>query len=52
MSHYYTDCEDDLDELRLEAQAQRRHRNQLARHPDPRDPGHPETDDEEDDDDV
>ena len=52
MSHYYTDCEDGLDELRLEAQAQRRHRNQLARHPDPRDPDHPETDNEEDDDDV
>ena len=39
--HYYTD-DSDLDCLRAEEAAERRYKNALARHPDPRDPGHPE----------
>ena len=39
--HYYTD-DSDFDDLRAEEAAERRYRNQLCRHPDPRDPGHPE----------
>jgi hypothetical protein len=38
---YYSDTEDTVDELRLEAQAERRYRNRLLRHPDCGDPDHP-----------
>lgn len=32
----------DMDDLRREESAQRRYQRQLAQHPDPRDPDHPE----------
>ena len=41
------DAEFDIEELRAERDAQRRFRNQLLRHPDPRDPDFPEEEEEE-----
>jgi hypothetical protein len=40
--HYFND--DTPDDLIHEAQAERRYLKQLSRHPDPRDPDHPELD--------
>ena len=41
------DAEFDMEELRAERAAERRYRNQLLRHPDPRDPDFPEVGEEE-----
>ena len=41
------DADFDLDDLRAERAAARRYRNQLLRHPDPRDPDFPEIEEEE-----
>ena len=42
---------DDYDDLRAQVRFERRLRNKLMRHPDPRDPDYPLDDDEADDDD-
>jgi len=34
-------CDDELDDLRAERDAQRAYQRQLLNHPDPRDPDHP-----------
>lgn len=47
MIGYYD--EDELDDLRIEARAERQYRNRLARHPDPRDPHYPGPDEGEED---
>lgn len=44
------DADFDLDDLRAERAAARRYRNQLLRHPDPRDPDFPEVEEEWEDD--
>lgn len=48
------DSDDELDDLRMQARFERRYHNDLARHPDCRDPDHPgceacEGDDDADD---
>ena len=40
-------CDDDLDDLRAERDAQRAYQRQLLAHPDPRDPDYPELDGED-----
>ena len=40
-NYAYDPDDDDLEELRLDAIAERQHLNRLARHPDCRDPDHP-----------
>ena len=45
------DAEFDMEELRAERAAERRYRNQLVRHPDPRDPDFPEPPEEDCEDD-
>lgn len=37
----FNDNDDELDDLRMQARHERRQRNDLARHPDCRDPDHP-----------
>ena len=51
MSHFISagEYEDECDDLLAEAAAEQRYRNQLTRHPDPRDPDHPEWPDAEED---
>lgn len=44
------DFDDELEDLRLEARAQRAFSNRLARHPDYRDPDYPECEPEENED--
>ena len=46
----YYDAEFDMEELRAERDAERRYRNQLLRHPDPRDSDFPEMEEEDEDD--
>ena len=40
-------CDDDLDDLRAERDAQRAYQRQLLAHPDPRDPDYPELEGED-----
>lgn len=44
MNYHISESEyqDECDDLRYEEQTKRRYNNQLIRHPDPRDPDHPE----------
>ena len=50
MTHYIAECEpDDIQELADLRRAERRYYRQLGNHPDPRDPDHPEIDNEGED---